>query len=275
MPNSKYLQSLEPIKVTEAVSAVFVALLETGEVRIGSGKKVGYRLKDIQDELGLSEVPKLIAGWPGGKDTELKVHERFVGDLSRTEGPLSRELYRASDGIRDLVDDVRALGFGEYDFRQGIEEPISTAFTFSNGKRLNLDISYVQVTQEGIPYPSHVLSRTCEACGERRNSLEFLNEYHLEVIRKKDYVFVDSGDTCRSCKDVVLPANVAFQGNLTYIRVGTLKDAHDRQVRLFDRKSSIWLEPRDLGIRAMAKKARESHANDLTTLRFQPYVDRK
>jgi hypothetical protein len=285
MTPEETLLAMPEVRVPPRTVGVYVAVLtETAEVKVGCAVDVMKRLRSIQGDLGLSEPPRLLGVLPGHRQVESDVHARLRPDLSRTEGPLSNELYKPTERVLRLVERIRSQGFTENDLLLGMQRGAACKLAFDDGQLLVLELTYLHLIQEGELIPRYMVIRTCRACGRSRSSLEFLGAFDVQCLgrrakARRDYVVLhDVGDgVCCHCspKRLILPAVQSFDRGKTSLRIGTLLDRDGKLVRGYDRDHRSWTELIDFGIRRMAKRHREGHRNDHGALRLQPYITRR
>jgi hypothetical protein len=262
------LERLPPLDVPSEVPGIYVTLLKTGEVKIGSAADIRERHKSE----GFEDA-RVLAVMPGWRGVEADLHARFRKHRSRAEGaPMFREAYHAVPPICAFVREARSHGFTMADLQAGIWKGARHHLPFDNGERLVLEITYLPFIKTGDFFPRYILERRCRKCGESRNSLQFLNDFSIDQlgVRPRSYLVLNSTDTCADCKPKTFPAKRAFPDGQTSLRIGKLRARSGEWVRAYDRDWKEWAPLVEFGIRRMAKHKRVGHKNDLSTLRLQP-----
>jgi hypothetical protein len=272
------LRSMRPVVPPDG-PAIYLALIETGEVKIGTAFHVEGRLRDVQRKLGLKTRPVLLGLLPGGRPVESDLHARLAANRSRTSGPLERELYAPTREILALLDEVRGAGFTAEDFAAGSASGVSTSLPFTNGETLRLDMTYLHVIEEGHLSPRYVLTRLCHYCGRVRSCLDFLNGYdvrHIGRAQNAPCMVLQETERCRLCAgSVPFPAEHAFVDGHASLRIGRMTARDGAEILGYDRHFRRWAPLIEFGIRRMAKEIRPGHAGDAFTMRLQPRLRRR
>jgi hypothetical protein len=263
-------QSLPPMLVPKGTPGIYIRLLRTGEVKIGSTQDIVDRPSGDEDLEG-SIVLAILPGWRG---VEADLHAKFRAFRSRDD---RREFYLPVEPIYAFVLEIRDRGFTANDLRSGLWKGATHIIAFDDGQRLKLEVTYLLLIEEGQFTPRYIMERTCASCGSSRNSLEFLNKHSVRLLgrrAKREYLVLESSGVCAHCEPTTFPSNVAFQDGQTSIRIGRLVARSGELIQGYDRDWKEWVPLVDFGIRRMAKQARFGHKNDLSTLRLQPSIGR-
>lgn len=280
MKGAALLRGMLGLEIPPKVPGVYFAWIEeTGEVKIGRATDIRGRLREIQRELRLEVVPKVVAVAPGYTELESDFHAKLYQHLSRKSGPLVRELYRPEQPVLDLISELRQRGLSVDELRTGVWRGPSREVLFDDGERLILATTYLPFIEEGHGVPRYVLESRCSECRQMRPSTDFLNDFKIEALgarTKRWYVVLKPTNLCMACTEPEpLPTANAFPGGVCQVRIGGMPSRHGEGVQGYDRKVHDWLPINAFGIRRMAKAPRAGHANDHRTMRLQPYSQRQ
>jgi hypothetical protein len=267
------INDLPALAVPPKTSGIYITLLHTGEIKIGSSDDIATRNR--ADGFEGSKILAILPGWRG---VEADIHARFRGLRSRSEGePMFQETYELDPRLSEFITKARLLGFTPEQLGRANWRGVTHVLQFDDGQSLLLEFTYLHVIASGEFVPRYVLERNCSTCGHPRNSLQFLNACSREMLgqrTKAEYLVLESTDMCSTCAPAALPASVAFAGGQTRLRLGSVIASSGETVHGYDRDFRRWVPLRDFGIRRMAKSQRSGHRNDLSTLRLQPSTSR-